>query len=66
MERKPAIKLNELLAELRRCEHGGVIETIIDADNLIEWTDKRGRARSTRLSALKDRMSRARKNLRSR
>jgi hypothetical protein len=66
MKHQPAITSNQLLAELRKHEQGEVIYTINDAERIIEWEDKNGRARSTPFSALKDLMSRARKNLRSR
>jgi hypothetical protein len=56
----------ELVAELRQREHGGVIETVNDDERIIEWSDKNGRPHDTPFSGLKDRMSRARKILRSR
>ena len=65
MNHRPAMTRNQLLAELRKHEKGEVIYTINDAERIIEWEDKNGRVQSTQFSALKDRMSRARKNLRS-
>jgi hypothetical protein len=66
VRRKPAIQCNELIAQLRLQEHRGVIEAINEAEACIEWTDKKRRAKSTALSALPARLSRARKILRSR
>jgi hypothetical protein len=65
MNHRPAMTRNQLLAELRKHKKGEVIYTINDAERIIEWEDKNGRVQSTQFSALKDRMSRARKNLRS-
>jgi hypothetical protein len=65
MNHRRAMIRNQLLAELRKHEKGEVIYTINDAERIIEWEDKNGRVQSTQFSALKDRMNRARKNLRS-
>lgn len=57
----PAISENDLLRELHR-QAFGVISAIEDGQ--IEWDSHTGRARSTPVSALKDRLSRAKKFLR--
>ena len=66
MKRNPAIPPDGLLAELRKYEHGDVIDTFNDEESVIDWHNKAGRVFSAPCSGLKDRMSRARKNLRSR
>ena len=43
MEADPNIKQDQLLARLREKNGGGVIETISDAEQLIEWTDQNQR-----------------------
>jgi hypothetical protein len=60
MEHRPKITQKEMLAQLRNHERIYKI-----TDQTIEWFDK-GRIEEAPLSGLKDRMSRARKNLQSR
>jgi hypothetical protein len=60
----PGITQEGLSAALERRARQGVIEGI--ADNRIEFTGKNGRVHDAPVSGLKDRMSRARKKLRSR
>jgi hypothetical protein len=64
VKRHPGFTRDQVLAEMRKQEHGGVIETI--TDGLIEWHDDGGRIGEAPVSGLKDRVSRARKFLRSR
>jgi hypothetical protein len=64
VQRKPAITLSELIAELRLQEHGPVIETVNDSEACVEWTDKKHRAKSTSFAALSVRLSRAKNFLR--
>ncbi|HZA29477.1 MAG TPA: hypothetical protein VE735_07865 [Gammaproteobacteria bacterium] len=54
----------EVLEALKKQERKGVIESI--TDSVIEWTDKDGSAQETEITALKHRISRARKKLQSR
>jgi hypothetical protein len=54
----------EVLKALEKRERKGVIESI--TDGVIEWTDKDGSVQETRITALKHRISRARKKLQSR
>jgi len=63
MRRKPQTTVNEMPAELRKFQGQGVIETVQEEDGIIEWSDKRGGAKSAPFSGLKDRMSRARKKI---
>jgi hypothetical protein len=53
---------DEVLNALKKCEHQSVIERVFD--EVIEWIDKNGRAQETQISALKYRISRARKKIR--
>ena len=70
MREKPTMTQPELLSQLRKYENLGIIDTVDDNTEVIEWhdKDKRGRTReeTASFSALKDRMSRARKKLQSR
>lgn len=49
----------DVLTALRREEHGDVIESV--TEDIIEWTDAKGRAKETPIATLKDRVHRARK-----
>jgi hypothetical protein len=61
LNNRPKATEAEVLEALRKHERQGVIETI--TDEVIEWTDKDGSAQETQISALKFRISRARKKL---
>ncbi|MBF0563085.1 MAG: hypothetical protein HQL37_13960 [Alphaproteobacteria bacterium] len=64
MTRSPGITAEALLNNLReRAEVRDVIESVNDGDEVIEWTDKNGQVKTTPFTAIKDRMSRARKKL---
>jgi hypothetical protein len=65
MTNKPAVTLAELIVQLRRYPIGDVIDGIKDEDETIDWHDEH-KLRSTPFSALKHRMSRARKIIASR
>lgn len=57
--KKPDLSWKEVLAEIERYEHQGVILSV--KDGKIEWLDKKGKLRSTPYDAIEDRVSRAKK-----
>lgn len=57
----PAITTPKLWARLRRKACGGVIEGV--HDGIMEWTDGKGKVHETSAHAVKDRLSRAKKEL---
>lgn len=64
LQKHPGFKSSEVVEELNKLIGGGVIESI--KDGTIEWRDKAHPAGMTPLSAIKDRVSRARKQIKSR
>jgi hypothetical protein len=62
----PKIKAAELLKALRSDQCSRVIESINDADGIIEWHDEKNQAGTSPISGLKDRLTRARKRSRGR
>jgi hypothetical protein len=64
VERRPSISTDQLARELRRRERIEVIDEI--ADGRITFINTDGRLKDARLCGLKDRLSRAKKKLRSR
>jgi hypothetical protein len=66
MRNKPSVTVSELIAQLRLYPTGEIIDGINDDDETIDWHDTRHLTTSTPFSALKHRMSRARRKLASR
>jgi hypothetical protein len=64
VEKKPSITQPELVEQLRAHQHDGVIDDIGDAD--ISFRTHTGKLKTAPLSGLKDRLSRAKKAIRSR
>ncbi|NTW89269.1 MAG: hypothetical protein HGB26_09215, partial [Desulfobulbaceae bacterium] len=64
MIKNPKIKPEGMLAKLEAKAGNGVIDSITDEE--IEWTDYGGKITDTKISALKDRMFRAKKKILSR
>lgn len=62
----PGVTAAGLLVEMRKPEHGDVIDSIDDVDGVIEWRDENNPAGTAPISGLKDRLSRARKKTSSR
>jgi hypothetical protein len=60
---RPKITLPEMLDEFRRRAHQGVIETVDDDEQIVEWTNS-GRVKTTQWSSIQDRLERTRKKLR--
>jgi hypothetical protein len=66
LQRKPKITVDELIDECRKEAGGDIIYEINDDDRKVVWIDKkakRERLRDAPFSGLKDRLSRARKNI---
>lgn len=60
------ISLAALIAELHLHEHGAVIDTINEDEDVIEWHDEKHPGAAAPISGLKDRLSRAKKRISSR
>ncbi|MBA2492747.1 MAG: hypothetical protein H0V34_13985 [Gammaproteobacteria bacterium] len=56
----PSLRAREVLAKLHNYVRQGVIESI--TDDVIEWTDKQGTVKETKIKALKDRVSRSKRH----
>jgi len=63
LKNNPKLKTSEVLEELRRISGNGVIENVNDAEGVIEWHDEQEQAGNTAISAIKFRVTRARKKL---
>jgi hypothetical protein len=59
---RPEITLREMLDEFRHRVGHGVLETVDEDDEVIEWTNS-GRVETTRWSSIQDRIERTRKKL---
>jgi hypothetical protein len=62
MRRRPEITLPEMLDEFRHREHQGVVESVVDNEQAVEWSNARGRIKTTTWHGISLRMARERKN----
>lgn len=60
----PTMTWRDVVARMKKYDKKGVIETI--SDDTIEWVDKNGKVKDTPISAIEDRVRRAKKNLKPR
>ena len=66
LTKKPSLTAKEALEILRQHEGKEVIDSINDAENIIEWHDTKHPAGDSPITGLKDRINRARKTIKSR